>query len=34
MVYKENDIMDAKTQHPYRIMDLQEIKTTWHPIGQ
>lgn len=34
MVYKENDIMDDKTQHPYRIMDLQEIKTTWHPIGQ
>ena len=34
MVYKETDIMDDKTQHPYRIMDLQEIKTTWHPIGQ
>ena len=34
MVYKENDIMDEKSQHPYRIMDLQEIKTTWHPIGQ
>ena len=34
MVYKENDLMDDKTQHPYRIMDLQEIKTTWHPIGQ
>ena len=34
MVYKENDMMDDKSQHPYRIMDLQEIKTTWHPIGQ
>ena len=34
MVYKENDIRDEKSQHPYRIMDLQEIKTTWHPIGQ
>ena len=33
-VYKENDLMDDKSQHPYRIMDLQEIKTTWHPIGQ
>ena len=21
-------------QGPYRIMDLQEVKTTWHPIGQ
>ncbi len=34
LVYKENDIIDEKSQHPYRIMDLQEIKTTWHPIGQ
>ena len=34
MVYKENDILEDKTQNPYRIMDLQEIKTTWHPIGQ
>ncbi len=33
-VYKESDLAEDKSQHPYRIMDLQEIKTTWHPIGQ
>lgn len=33
-VYRESDIAEEKSQHPYRIMDLQEIKTTWHPIGQ
>ena len=34
MVYNENELSEEKSQHPYRIMDLQEIKTTWHPIGQ
>lgn len=25
---------DASTQNPYFIIDLQEVKTTWHPIEQ
>lgn len=29
-----NDWMKENFQGPYQIMDLQEIKTTWHPIGQ
>jgi acyl-CoA reductase-like NAD-dependent aldehyde dehydrogenase len=33
-IYKENNLAEEKSQSPYRIMDLQEIKTTWHPIGQ
>jgi acyl-CoA reductase-like NAD-dependent aldehyde dehydrogenase len=33
-IYKEDDLFEEKSQNPYRIMDLQEIKTTWHPIGQ
>jgi len=33
IVYPKDDWMDELTQNPYRIMDLQEIKTTWHPIG-
>jgi acyl-CoA reductase-like NAD-dependent aldehyde dehydrogenase len=24
----------AEEQHPYQIMDTQEIKTTWHPVGK
>lgn len=28
------DFKDDETQNPYLIMDLQEIKTTWHPIQQ
>jgi len=32
--YKKDDWMDENSHSPYRIMDLQEIKTTWHPIGQ
>ncbi|HKR05800.1 MAG TPA: aldehyde dehydrogenase family protein [Bacteroidia bacterium] len=27
------DWMDTSSQNPYLIMDLQEIKTTWHPVG-
>ncbi|MCX6291262.1 MAG: aldehyde dehydrogenase family protein [Bacteroidetes bacterium] len=30
---KKDDWMKEESQHPYRIMDLQEIKTTWHPVG-
>jgi acyl-CoA reductase-like NAD-dependent aldehyde dehydrogenase len=33
-VYKEKDLAEESSQNPYRIMDLQEIKTTWHPVGQ
>jgi len=32
--YRKCDWMSAARQGPYFIMDLQEIKTTWHPIGQ
>ena len=34
LVYRENDLTEDSNQNPYRIIDLQEIKTTWHPIGQ
>lgn len=33
-VYSHTDLSSEKSQNAYRIMDLQEIKTTWHPIGQ
>jgi acyl-CoA reductase-like NAD-dependent aldehyde dehydrogenase len=33
-VYSDKNLGDDSSQNPYRIMDLQEIKTTWHPIGQ
>jgi len=29
-----DDWQQAEVQSPYRILDLQEIKTTWHPIQQ
>jgi acyl-CoA reductase-like NAD-dependent aldehyde dehydrogenase len=32
-VFYPDDFMTESAQGPYRIMDLQEIKTTWHPIG-
>jgi len=31
--YRKCDWMNLIRQGPYFIMDLQEIKTTWHPIG-
>lgn len=34
LIYTKDDWMKDESQNPYRIMDLQEIKTTWHPIGQ
>ncbi|REK04895.1 MAG: aldehyde dehydrogenase family protein [Bacteroidetes bacterium] len=34
LVYSGDDLLSDSHQNPYRIMDLQEIKTTWHPIGQ
>jgi acyl-CoA reductase-like NAD-dependent aldehyde dehydrogenase len=34
VIYSKDNWMDSESsQNPYRIMDLQEIKTTWHPIG-
>ncbi len=33
-VYSEKELSEERSQNPYRIMDLQEIKTTWHPVGQ
>lgn len=32
--FYSGDCARESAQSPYRIMDLQEIKTTWHPIGQ
>ena len=34
MLYGKHDWRSVSAQSPYFIMDLQEIKTTWHPIGQ
>ena len=34
LLYGQHDWMNPDAQSPYFIMDLQEIKTTWHPIGQ
>lgn len=31
--YDREDWMDADAQSPYMILDTQEVKTTWHPIG-
>ncbi|MEX0680626.1 MAG: aldehyde dehydrogenase family protein [Balneolales bacterium] len=31
--YKETDWTGDDVQSPYRILDFQEIKTTWHPVG-
>ncbi len=33
VIYSEDNWMSEENQNPYRIMDFQEIKTTWHPIG-
>ena len=32
--YSKHDWMKPESQSPYFIMDFQEIKTTWHPVGQ
>lgn len=34
LIYKDIDDMNENTHNGYRIMDVQETKTTWHPIGQ
>ncbi len=33
-IFREGDgWLSADRQHPYLMLDTQEIKTTWHPIG-
>ena len=34
IIDRSDATFDVKDQSPYQIMDLQEIKTTWHPIEQ
>jgi len=31
--YDRGDWMAEDAQNPYLILDTQEVKTTWHPIG-
>jgi acyl-CoA reductase-like NAD-dependent aldehyde dehydrogenase len=31
--YKDRDWTAAEAQSPYMILDTQEVKTTWHPVG-
>ncbi len=31
-IHNKANSLDEKAQGPYHIFDLQEIKTTWHPI--
>lgn len=33
LVYSENEWNSLEGQNPYFIKDLQEVKTTWHPVG-
>jgi len=33
ILHKGKDWMSKDAQSPYMIMDTQEIKTTWHPVG-
>lgn len=33
VIYKQKDWTDEKHQSPYLILDTQETKTTWHPVG-
>lgn len=34
VILRNMNWLSEDAQSPYRIMELQEIKTTWHPIGQ
>jgi hypothetical protein len=31
--YDREDWMTSEAQSPYFILDTQEVKTTWHPVG-
>jgi hypothetical protein len=33
LAYDRADWMTADAQSPYFILDCQEVKTTWHPVG-
>jgi hypothetical protein len=33
IVYDRADWMTEAAQSPYLILDTQEVKTTWHPVG-
>jgi acyl-CoA reductase-like NAD-dependent aldehyde dehydrogenase len=33
LLWNHSDWKDSSSQNPYLIMDVQEIKTTWHPVG-
>ena len=33
IVYRDTDWTGDDAQSPYRILDAQEVKTTWHPVG-
>jgi hypothetical protein len=33
VVYEREDWLAESAQGPYFILDTQEVKTTWHPIG-
>lgn len=33
IIHKDTDWMKESSQNPYFILDTQEIKTTWHPVG-
>lgn len=33
VVYRDEDWMNKNVQGPYRISDVQEVKTTWHPVN-
>ncbi|MCC7231544.1 MAG: aldehyde dehydrogenase family protein [Bacteroidia bacterium] len=34
VILSPGDWYSPQEENPYRIMELQEVKTTWHPIGQ
>ena len=33
IIYEQTDWLGEEAQSPYFILDTQEVKTTWHPIG-
>lgn len=33
ILYRDTDWTSDDAQSPYRILDAQEVKTTWHPVG-
>jgi acyl-CoA reductase-like NAD-dependent aldehyde dehydrogenase len=33
IIYQDEDWMNPGAQGPYRISDVQEVKTTWHPVN-